>query len=258
MDQMPLPSLLISCQSLLGSQLCHVFPSLLFFSRLWNSVKKNHLRTYPQLWGKTKHQTISSILFIDSQKFIRAMVCLASSLPLPWNSVGSLQQTSYFDKQNCSSFEAHTKTLTWETVKNIGTSDTFWLVSLNFLYLFAKDSHFLMGCLSWELSCDMCQNPCILHRLQYCWYFLGVSGERWAAATGGIGVVAGLAGHRALDNRNGHLLILTWGDAYLCCGQRAPQTSRGRTYKKRWKLIIKHKWRFLSKKISCLSDLQIE
>lgn len=39
--------------------------------------------------------------------------------------------------------------------------------------------------------------------------------------------------HRALDNRNGHLLILTWVVSYLCCEQRVLQTSRARTWKKK-------------------------
>lgn len=104
---MPFPSLLISCQSLHGSQLCHVFPSsLLFFQWVVEFSRKEPFKNLPQLWGKTKHWTVSSMLFIDSQKFIMAMVHLASPLPLPWNSVGSLQ-ANYFDKQNCSSFKAH-------------------------------------------------------------------------------------------------------------------------------------------------------
>lgn len=55
-------------------------------------------------------------------------------------------------------------------------------------------------------------------------------------------------GHRAPDNSNGHLLILTRGDVYLCCGQRVPPTARGETWKEKRELM-KNKWRLLSRKI---------
>lgn len=77
-----------------------------FFQWVVEFCQKEPFKNIPQLWGKTKHWTVSSMLFIDSQKFIMAMVHVASSLPLSWNSVGSLQ-ANYFDKQNCSSFKAH-------------------------------------------------------------------------------------------------------------------------------------------------------